>query len=123
MPKLGVSPGQVIKETILANGPSRASDCHAAYKTRIRELNLDRDRSVFHRGMTFHSFRSFISRALKAGLIEIVDTAPVVTTGNQGLQDIRKKAVVEGYANLYDLTDAGREEEVGWTNLQAYDGS
>ena len=113
-----ISPGEVIKE-VLERGPASISDLHFQYKERVRQVNQNRDRKRRLRGMTYESFRTFVTRARIAGLVEPVGEEPMKIppkTPNP-LVGIRDTRVVTATRRIYALTDRGRAKVDLWRDV------
>lgn len=110
-----ISPGEVIKE-VLERGPASISDLHREYRERIRLLNHERDRKHRLRGMTYASFRTFLTRARIAGLVEPVGEEPLTfpTRWPTPLLGVRDTTVAPATRRIYSLTDRGRAEVELW---------
>ena len=113
-----ISPGEVIKE-VLERGPASISNLHREYKERIRLLNQNREKRKPLRGMTYESFRTFVTRARIAGLVEPVGEEALLypTRWPTPLVGIREGRVVTATRRIYALTDRGRAEVELWRDV------
>ena len=105
-----ISPGEVIKE-VLERGPACISNLHREYKERMKKHRL--------RGMTYASFRTYVTRARIAGLVEPVGEEPMEIPPKMPnpLVGIRDTRVVTATRRLYALTDRGRAEVEMWRSV------
>lgn len=118
--------GQVIKEYLEVHGVASIADLHHAYRVEIDRANEQRGtlRKDKLRSMTYESFRTIITRAKKAGLLENFGSGDIVRpypgSDQAPFLGIRDGQVVTQRYALLQLTEKGRqatEEWDSWRNM------
>lgn len=118
-----VRPGRVVKNLFMSVPPGTAysiSQLHRVYKGTITSWNEEQGRisqTTKFRGMSYNSFRTYITRWIQLGLLEVVGHEPLSLRESSGLVGIRDGQVVEQTMTMLAITDKGRTEEDAWLKL------
>lgn len=110
-----VRPGIFIRDKLLTHEAS-TSDLHRAYLDKFKyEINPTRPKGKKYHPMTYNSFRTYVTRAVYAGFIEVVREDPIAADALIGIRDGK---VVPQTMKVYELTEEGRSapEEL-WEQL------
>lgn len=113
-----IRPGIFIRDELLTH-EAAASELHRAYMDKFKyEINPTRPRGKKYHPMTYNSFRTYVTRAVYAGLIEAVREEPLEYPRSDALVGIRDGEVVPQTLKVYALTEAGRSAPEGvWEQL------
>lgn len=125
-------PGFIVKAVLSGDIPltsgeivrqASITDVHQVYKYLTRQENITRPREKRLKGMSYLSFITMFRFARYMGLVEKVrEEAMLFPPPGDPLLSIRKPddvpEVVESKRVVYQLTKAGVEDEVAWSNLR-----